>query len=589
MKTNILNIKKIIKNNFYIMKTVCHVDGRYVGFTLFVRMVSGICNSFLYVYLLGGVLYCVENKKELKFILLFLLFSIVFFAAAFALQAYYNNIFKPIHRERIVSRLQHNLFDKLQSADMINYDSADIYTTVTLANEEIATLPFAITDNLFCGFECLITTCLIILGTIHASWFVFMICVVSFGVGVFLTNARSKRVAQYDEHMKIKDKSLSLLRRLLYLPEYAKDNRLSNVHDIFLVDYKAAVKDKEELAVRGGKRIANLSFFQRMFCNAFCIDFFIPLYLSIAVLVFGKLTISEFVIAINAGAQIRLKLDDLTGVISDFLKNGRFTERIRNIDKIQCDIETAVEACPVGSMQTLSANKVTFFYPDGTLGLSEIDFSIQKGNKVAIVGSNGSGKSTLIKLLLRFYDAVSGEILQNGIDIRDFDISAYRSQFATAFQNFNIYSTSIRNNVCMGDEVDEDRLAYALNRAGVSDCINDLDVQLTKELDESGILFSGGLLQRLALARVFYKDSDIVIMDEPTAAMDVFFERKFYDIVFENLKEKTVIFVSHRLSSVTACDKIIYMDHGKILEEGTHEYLMNLKGGYYRLFNAQFE
>ena len=240
-------------------------------------------------------------------------------------------------------------------------------------------------------------------------------------------------------------------------------------------------------------------------------------------------------------------------------------------------------------MQTLSANKVTFFYPDGTLGLSEIDFSIQKGNKVAIVGSNGSGKSTLIKLLMRFYDAASGEILQNGIDIRDFDISAYRSQFATAFQNFNIYSTSIRNNVCMGDEVDEDRLAYALNRAGLSDCINDLDVQLTKELDESGILFSGGLLQRLALARVFYKDSDIVIMDEPTAAMDVFFERKFYDIVFENLKEKTVIFVSHRLSSVTACDKIIYMDHGKILEEGTHEYLMNLKGGYYRLFNAQFE
>lgn len=210
--------------------------------------------------------------------------------------------------------------------------------------------------------------------------------------------------------------------------------------------------------------------------------------------------------------------------------------------------------------------------------MSDVNLTIHKGSKIAIVGSNGSGKSTLIKLLLRFYDAASGEILQNGIDIRTYDIYSYRSQFSVAFQDFNIYATSIRNNVCMGDDMDEDRLLDALNKAGLSDSIKDLNAQLTREFDENGILFSGGLLQRLALARVFYKDSDIVIMDEPTAAMDVFFEKQFYDTIFKNLKEKTVIFISHRLSSITACDKIIFMDHGKILEEGTHEYLMNLQG-----------
>lgn len=589
MKTSSINLIKIIKNNFHMIRTVCRADAGYVAFSMLVRAVSGIRTSFLYVYLLGAVLYFIESELGLDSVLLFLLFSMVFFGAAFALQAYYDHIFKPVHRERVVSRLQQGLFDMLQSADAANYDSAEMYTMVTLANEEIAKRPLEAADNLFCGVECLIAACTIIIGTIPANWFVFGICMVSFAVGAWLTNIQSEKVVQYDEDMKIKDKKLSLLRRLLYLPEYAKDNRLSHVHEVFLADYGVTVKEKEEIAAGSGKQIADITFLQQMFCNAFCIDFLIPLYLSIVVLLFGKLSISEFVIAINAGAQIQRKLEALTGILSDFLKNGRFAERIRNIDKIQCNIEAAAGGRPVDSMQTLSVKKATFFYPDGTPGLSDIDLTIQKGSKVAIVGSNGSGKSTLIKLLLRFYDATSGEILQNGTDIRYLDLSSYRSQFGVAFQDFNIYAASIRNNVCMGDEVNECRLIYALDKAGLSDSIKDLDAQLTREFDENGILFSGGLLQRLALARVFYQDRDIVIMDEPTAAMDVFFERQFYDAVFETLKEKTVIFISHRLSSVTACDKIIFMDHGKILEEGTHEYLMNLQGGYYKLFQTQFE
>lgn len=121
--------------------------------------------------------------------------------------------------------------------------------------------------------------------------------------------------------------------------------------------------------------------------------------------------------------------------------------------------------------------------------MSDVNLTIHKGSKIAIVGSNGSGKSTLIKLLLRFYDAASGEILQNGIDIRTYDIYSYRSQFSVAFQDFNIYATSIRNNVCMGDDMDEDRLLDALNKAGLSDSIKDLNAQLTREFDENGILF----------------------------------------------------------------------------------------------------
>ena len=242
--------------------------------------------------------------------------------------------------------------------------------------------------------------------------------------------------------MKKKDKKLSMLRRLLYLPEYGKDNRLSHVHKVFLRDYRATVEEKEGIGLDSGRKIGNLAFLRRMFCSAFCIDFLIPLYLSMAALLWGKLPISAFVVAVNAGDQIQRKLEGFLEVASAFLKNGRLAERIRNIDKIPCGIETSAGGCPVPEMQTLSMHQVFFAYPDGTPGLQGIDLAIRKGSKVAIVGRNGSGKSTLIKLLLRFYDASSGSIRQNGRDIREYAVSSYRAQFGAVFQDFNIYAAS---------------------------------------------------------------------------------------------------------------------------------------------------
>ncbi len=589
MKKERTSFGEILKNNVYMIKAVYRTDAKYILFTFLLRVISGLRTSFLYVYLLGMVLYCVENKKEGTYILCFLALSTLPLAAAFAMEAYYNHVFQPIHRERISCQLQGRFFEKLQRADMSNYDLAETYTTITLANDEITVRPLAVVDNIFRGIECFVATVAIIVGTISAGWFVFGICIVSFLAGILITNLRSKRIVQYDEAIKVKDKKLSLLHRLLYLPEYAKDNRLSHIHDVFLAEYNAVIEEKEAITESGGRQIARLYLLQSMFCNAFCIDFVIPLCLSVVILVFGHLSVSAFVVAINASAQIQLRLDDLTEAVSEFLKNGRFTERIRNIEKIKCDIEKSTEGHPVSGMQKISLQNVSFFYPGGTLGLSEINLDIRRGEKIAIVGSNGSGKSTLIKILLRFYDPTSGKVLQNNMNIKEYDIAAYRSQFGTIFQDFNIYATTVRNNICMGDEVNEDRINEALNDAGLSKDITDLDVQLTREFDENGTLYSGGLLQRLALARVFYEDYDMIIMDEPTAALDVFFERKFYDILFNKLKEKTIIFVSHRLSSVTSCDKILYMEKGRITEEGTHDYLMKLNGGYCKLFNAQFD
>ncbi len=180
MKESRFPMGKTIKNNFRMLHTVCRADAGYVAFTLVVRMLSAIAGAFLYVYLLGAVIYCVENGKNPERILLLLLAAMAFLAAVFALQSYYDNVFCPVHRERIAGVLQQELFHKLQAADMASYDSAELYTTVTLANAEIAVRPLEATENLFRGFEGLVAACTIVAGTLPANRFVLGICVVSF-------------------------------------------------------------------------------------------------------------------------------------------------------------------------------------------------------------------------------------------------------------------------------------------------------------------------------------------------------------------------------------------------------------------------
>ena len=576
-------------NNYKIFASVLHMDLWYVIFTFIVRIVTSIRTSFLYVYLLGFVLSFVETGKPLGFIIKFILAGTVLLAVSFAIEAYYNNIFKPIHSEKIVRRMQLDILDKLHKADIKNFDSEELYTTVLLANSEAATRPLAVIDNLFGSFECLLTTGIIVVGAAITDWVILLICAVSFVVGILLTNINVENVVRYDTLMKEKDKKLSFLSRYLYLPEYIKENRISKIHDNLLTSYKKTIEDKQEIVRESGKRISRLDSFRELFCSAFCIDFLVPLYLSLMILFFHRMEISSFVIAVNACYQIQQRFDSITNFASEFVQNGRYIERLNDINRIDSSIENAVGNIPSSSVQFLSFDNVSFFYPDGKFGVTNINFTIEKGSKIAIVGRNGSGKSTLVKLLLRLYDPTVGAILQNGVDIKSFDISAYREQFSVAFQDFNLYATSLKNNICMGGNEDAEKLSFVLEKAELSDEVADSDVQLTREFSDAGIMFSGGQEQRLVLARVFYKDTEVIVMDEPTAAMDILFERKFYNLLFETLKEKTVIFISHRLSSVTACDKILYMENGRILEEGTHDELIFRKGAYYELFRAQFD
>ncbi|OXZ36640.1 multidrug ABC transporter [Finegoldia magna] len=237
---------------------------------------------------------------------------------------------------------------------------------------------------------------------------------------------------------------------------------------------------------------------------------------------------------------------------------------------------------------------VSFKYP-GTDNwvLKNINLKFDLGKKLAIVGQNGCGKTTFVKLLIRFYDVTEGEILLNGIDIKKYRYDEYLKIFSVVFQDFNLFAYPLAQNIASGMDYDEEKVVQSLKDVGMYDDVRKwdkgLNTYLYKDIDENGISVSKGQEQKIAIARALYQDSPFLILDEPTASLDPISEAEIYEKLGEIIKDRTAIFISHRLSSCKFSDKIIVFDKGEIAETGDHDSLISKNGMYKKLWDAQAE
>lgn len=237
---------------------------------------------------------------------------------------------------------------------------------------------------------------------------------------------------------------------------------------------------------------------------------------------------------------------------------------------------------------------VSYSYPGSEKEiLHNINLTIKKGDKLAIVGENGAGKTIFVKLLLRLYVPTSGQILLNGMDYLQYDQEQYYKLFSTVFQDFMIFAYTFWENIMFNDERNEEtehRVEEILDKLGLKEKVLSFpekqDTYITQNYDMSGVDLSGGEKQRVAIARAWYKNSSFVVMDEPTSAIDPIAEEKLFDRIEEFIREKTVVMISHRLSSVRLCNRILFFQNGIIKEEGIHEELMAAKKDYY-MYQAQ--
>jgi len=238
-------------------------------------------------------------------------------------------------------------------------------------------------------------------------------------------------------------------------------------------------------------------------------------------------------------------------------------------------------------------NNVSFGYTPDERIIEKLNLTIKKGEKIAIVGKNGAGKTTLVKLLCGFYMPDEGEIFLDGKNIKEYNLDEYYTLFSAVFQDINFIPDSIRNNIIASDSenYDSERLNEVVELAGLKEKFDSLPDGLSsimgKSIYDDAIELSGGQMQKLALARALYKNGKILVLDEPTAALDPIAESVMYEQYKEMAKERTSIFISHRLASTRFCDRIILLDNGKILECGTHDELLSAGGTYAEMFNIQ--
>lgn len=307
-------------------------------------------------------------------------------------------------------------------------------------------------------------------------------------------------------------------------------------------------------------------------------------------------TIGNFTLYLSSSMTFFESISSLLNCVSELLQRSREVDDFRSFMEFEDEKLKDSNSLPIPNFDSykFEFKNVSFKYPfSEKYALKNLNITLNAGERLAVVGLNGAGKTTFIKLLLRLYEPTEGKILLNGNDISLYDKDSYYKIFSPVFQEVNLFAFSLAENVSMSEKeiIDRKKVQENLEKAGLKEKLKSLkdgiDTQILKIIYDDGVDFSGGEKQKLALARALYKNAPVVILDEPTAALDAIAESKLYENFDKLIGGKTSVYISHRLSSTKFCDKVAFFKDGKLSEYGTHDSLMKKNGDYAKMFHTQ--
>ncbi|MCD7803951.1 MAG: ABC transporter ATP-binding protein/permease [Oscillospiraceae bacterium] len=423
-------------------------------------------------------------------------------------------------------------------------------------------------------------------------WILLLVTVTAL-VGYFITNKLNSYGYNHREEEAKIDETLSYVRKTASETSFAKDVRIFGIKSWFTELYdkqclllEAFHRKCENVYIWG--RIADLvlSFLR----NAVAYAYFIALVLD------GSIDVSMFILYFSTVGGFT---DWVTGVLGDLTTMHRQCLELSNVIEIinypeQFKFEDGSDVpVPADGKYEIVLDHVWFKYPSSdSYTLEDINLTLHAGEKLAVVGLNGAGKTTLVKLITGMEDPTEGRVLLNGVDIREFNRREYYKVFSAVFQNCVLWAGSVAENVAQTDhDIDYDKVNSCIEKAGLTEMVkgfkDGLEEKLNREVYEDAVNLSGGQTQRLMLARALYKDAPVIVLDEPTAALDPIAEADLYNKYNDMTAGRSSVYISHRLASTRFCDRIILIGDHKILEEGTHEQLLKQGGKYAELFEVQ--
>ncbi len=594
---NKLTLKQSVLNAFYANKLGYSISKSIVIHSWFLWMVGFGQWVFFDGVFLRKIVDGLDRNVGFGPIFKFIAITGIVMATLGLYTDYVENVVYPLETNRLFGGIYSKMYAKARNVDLKCYENPDFYNRYTKAmdgaEEKVTAIIRGLIGTVVGSVSAVIVFYLMYEIDHYAILFILSPLAGNFIFGNFKNKYEFKR---YEEQAP-NEKVLNYVSRMMYLPDGAKEIRLSNVFSLMKKQYHEATEENVRIAKKYAFANAGLSFLRITFTFTVIFEG-VLLYAIYRKLVTGTITLAQLTIMTSLMVAMTWILIRVFENIMEILKHGMFINNLRSFLEYKEDIpEDQDGEMPSNEFESLEFRNVSFNYnaqdPESSNTIRNLSFTIKKGQMAALVGHNGAGKTTIIKLLLRLYDPTEGEIYYNGKNIKVYNLKAYRELFATTFQDYQMFGMSVKENVLMGRQYDneDEEVIKALKKAGVYDKImtlkDGIHTVMTKEFDDDGAVLSGGETQKVAVARTFIKESPMKIFDEPSSALDPIAEYDLFKNIMKEGNKHTMLFISHRLSSVKDCDKVFMLEQGTLIEEGTHAQLMELNGSYAQMYKKQ--
>ncbi|MBR3533727.1 MAG: ABC transporter ATP-binding protein [Clostridiales bacterium] len=582
-----------LRHLLYAMKQIWEADKLLLVFTLFKNSIEQVFYVFFFVYLTKYIFNCIENNIEYSRLFRFLVVACSGHICIHFICGWYET-YRKIKTPEVYRHIFHRVIDLSDTLELKDYESPEFYDKYARALDNCVdqAMNIAIKTGVYIGNVISTVMSVALAIMVDPAFLVFlivpMIVSLSFGKKNAKTNFEREKAVTRDK------RTAEYVKRVYYEKKYAAEVRLYDVNDLMLQKQEEAVNRMEQISLGYRMKTAFYSFIMK---GSYSIFAGIVAYFYVAFRVkYGSVAdVSSYVAMITA---MSFSTHQLKSAVENRIYIFNESKLFENLEEfLEQDRKPKEEKIVLNEIESVELKNVSFTYPGAnTPTINGVSFKWNKGGKIAIVGYNGAGKTTLIKLLMGLYPVTEGQILVNGIDINEIDLDVYRDRFGTVFQDLQVFAMTLSENVLMRRPQSEED--YAKVRRALEDAQFDcehrgltkgLDTVISREFDEEGFVPSGGQAQKIAIARVFAAQPDMVILDEPSSALDPLAEYNMYRNMMKLSEGKGVIFISHRLSSARMADEIYLVKDGKIVEQGTHEQMMELNGYYHEMFMLQAE
>lgn len=587
--------KSVLDNNRDIFIKCYKANPKYMIFFIMDCIRNNLVIFLEFTLGLNFVLESAELGRPFRNVLLYLVGLFIFIVLGMVFNSWLNEKYKLKVMPSIKCALKKELFLKAREVDLECYDNPNYYDEFVLVISEA--------DNQIDRMYNLINQIVSSLTTFVLTGVFFLVKDAVSLIFVILMFFSSFFIGKYSSKLNVKMRMLknkierkqSYIHRTFYLADYAKEMRLNNkISEVLLEDYDQNNNELYSIEKKYAFKRFGIDFLKEYVFDSFLHNVVYMTYLIYRAAVLKVINYSNVVVLFKAATKIKKSMKTFAGIYPAAVEISMYYEKTLLYLNSENKIISKKNRKLPDAIEKIELRHVYFSYSgDENYVLEDINMVIHKNDNVALVGFNGAGKTTLIKLIMRLYDVTKGEILINDINIKEFEIEEYRRFIGIVFQDFKIYAASLAENIKLDfvHETDVEELISAIKASDFQERYDSLpkglNTELTTEFETDGVNLSGGESQKVALTRMFYKNSSFLILDEPSSALDPISEYNFNKSILEAGKNKIAIFISHRLSTTRKSDHIFVLQEGKLVEEGSHSELIEKNKVYAKMWQAQ--